>query len=525
MRVGAARTSAALAVAALTVLSACSVGPSRRPGLAVAGSVAAPVTAATTAPSTRPSGPGGAGQQADPVDWQDCPSSVEPPSAGQSWELQCAEVQVPIDRSVRNSDTVPVAISRVRTASTPQDAPPLLVLLGEPGENGRDDVARVAAGLDPALLAQYSIVTLDVRGTGRPWDELQCLEDRTIANLLAPPQSVADRTSSDLVASISKDAVFDCADTAQNLITDVTTTDVADDLDAIRDAMGVDTVTLFGQGWGATVGAVYVDRYPGRVRAAVLDSPSDATATAAEQIGARADALEAALDAFAADCAAATGGCPLGDDPRTAVERVVDELGDTGDTGDEFFLTGGSVLLALTTTLGTPSEWPALIDALRAAQQGELAKVEALVTASVSREDTGDLAQARLEYTCNDSSIRLTADDMRSGAAAAVRTAPLFGPFVAGQLGLCSAWPTATAALGRLSGTGAPPVLVTGSTADPVSPYAGAQAIADQLSSAILVSWQAGQHGAVTGSSCVRKLAISYLTTGTAPADGRLCPP
>ena len=525
MRVGVPRRSAALAVAALTVLSACSVGPSRRPGLAVAGSVAAPVTAATAAPSTRPSGPGGAGQQADPVDWQDCPSSVEPPSAEQSWELRCAEVQVPIDRSVRNSDTVPVAISQVRAASTPQDAPPLFVLLGEPGENGRDDVARVAETLDPALLAQYSIVTLDVRGTGRPWDELQCLRDRTIADLLAPPQSVADQTSSDLVASISKDAVFDCADTAQNLITDVTTTNVADDLDAIRDALGVDTVSLFGLGWGATVGAVYVDRYPGRVRAAVLDSPSDATATAAEQIGARADALETALDAFAADCAAAAGGCPLGEDPRAAVERVVDELGDTGDTGDEFFLTGGSVLLALTATLGDSAQWPKLTEALRAAQQGELAKLEALVTATMSREDTGDLAQARLEYACNDSSIRLTADTMRSSAVAAVPTAPLFGPFVAGQLGLCSAWPTATAALGRLSGTGAPPVLVTGSTADPVSPYAGAQAIAGQLSSAILVSWQSGQHGSVTGSSCVRELAIAYLATGTAPADGRLCPP
>ena len=72
----------------------------------------------------------------------------------------------------------------------------------------------------------------------------------------------------------------------------------ADDLDALRAALGSRPLTLIGRGFGATLGAVYADRYPGRVAAAVLDAPADPLDAADARAAAIAVAAEKALDAL-----------------------------------------------------------------------------------------------------------------------------------------------------------------------------------------------------------------------------------
>ena len=101
----------------------------------------------------------------------------------------------------------------------------------------------------------------------------------------------------------------------------------------------------------------------------------------------------------------------------------------------------------------------------------------------------------------------------------------IFGRYLLGTVSLCSSWPAPEHPLARVSAAGAAPMLVLGSVQDPTSPYDGVEALAGQLDSAVLVSWQSGQHGAYPASSCVGDIVDGYLLDGTMPSTGILCPP
>lgn len=516
---------AVLVTVAATLLASCSVGPSSRPPLATIGEPPAPT--GSTAASAPPLGPGGTGQQAEPLDWENCPADVPTSSAsGVDFEIDCSTLRVPITRNqTADRDAQDLRIARARSAATPADAPPLVVLIGDPGEYGTVGVADLAATVPEELRAGHPIVTLDVRGTPGSWDGERCFGDDALGEMLGPPADASTEQGSDLIDTISKAVVFDCADTERTRITDISTTAAADDLDTLRAALGVDRLSFLGRGFGATLGAVWAHRYPGRVERLVLDSPTDPSADAAASATTRAVALEASLTAFADDCTSQPGDCPLGDDPRARVTGLVDALGDSGRAADDVLVTGGSVLLVLASRLGDPDGWPRLAEALAALADDDPTPVAGLLAAVNSDPDGDDLLEPRLEFRCNDSAQRLFGAALREAATAAKEKAPLFGGFLVGQAGLCGAWPSSTNAPGRLSGAGAPPILVAASTDDPVAPYAGAQSVSRQLASASLITWQSGTHGSVPASGCVSGAVVQYLTAGTLPPSGRLCPP
>jgi len=513
------------ALAAMAMLAGCTVGPSSRPPLATEGQPPATTSAGTT-PSPRPVGPGGPGQTAEPLDWQSCPSDIPSEGrAGSALTLQCAELSVPLSYGKKGSSTIYLDVARARSASTPADAPDLVVVLGGPGENGRADIAEVAGQMPAAVLASRAIVTLDLRGSISQAPSMACFSRDTVIGLLSPPIDPSNPQDAELADKLSTAAAFDCGRDAGTSMTEFGTTAAADDLDSLRSALGTDRLQYLGRGYGATLGAEYAHRYPGRVARLVLDSPSDPQSSLSEAATARAVALEAALDDFAADCSAAAGGCPLGSEPRQMIAALVDDLGGASSGG--YLVTGGSVLLLLSELLGRPARWPELRKALAAAggDSGSPDQLAALLERTVGVDDDHRMIESRLAYTCNDAAERLTAKALTDAAAAAKARAPMFGSFMVGQAALCGAWPTALAPLGRLSGDGAPPILIAGAVKDPIAPYSGIKAVVSQLSAGSLVAWQSGSHGTFPDSGCVSAAVQSYLTKGIEPPSGALCPP
>jgi len=284
-------------------------------------------------------------------------------------------------------------------------------------------------------------------------------------------------------------------------------------------------VSLLASGGSATIGAVYTDRYPGRVAAAVLASPADPLTSPQQHAAESAAASERQFDDFAAACGAFDGGCPLGADPRSTVQTLVSRLATTGIPSGAWVMTGGSVLRALTEQLPDPDSWPALAAAIAALDSGEGAPLTRLLTATGGGPSLTSRLSSRILYACSDSATRLSPPDIAGAAAAAAARAPLFGPFAVASASLCSAWPAPDQSLGRLSGAGAPPIVVIGSVLAAGHPYREAQAVAGQLSSAVLVSWQSGSESAYSGSACVQGAVDDYLLHGTAPDRGLLCPP
>jgi pimeloyl-ACP methyl ester carboxylesterase len=309
-------------------------------------------------------------------------------------------------------------------------------------------------------------------------------------------------------------------------LSDYSTVSAADDLDSIRSALGARTLDLLGRGAGATLAAVYADRYPGRIGAAVLDGPSDPSLAPGKQAQATAMADERSLVSFAAACGTFSGGCPLGADPAAAVASLVKSLGDTGvPSSDGQRINGGSVLLALTDELGQPAEWPTLATALASARDGDTDAVAAILRDRLGANDVEQQQAGRIVYACNDFAARLSEPALQAAANASRTGAPLFGPFLIGRVGVCGAWPAPENALGRVTATGAAPILVVGAVDDPVAPYSAVRSLTAGLDSATLLSWQSGTHGSYPASSCVTGIVDAYLLEGTMPAAGTLCPP
>jgi len=75
-----------------------------------------------------------------------------------------------------------------------------------------------------------------------------------------------------------------------------------------------------------------------------------------------------------------------------------------------------------------------------------------------------------------------------------------------------------------VSAPGAPPILVIGTTRDPATPYVWAQALARQLKSAVLLTYDGDGHTAyIRHDSCVDDVVKSYVEDLQTPAAGTKC--
>lgn len=515
---------AVLVVSMLALVAGCTIGPSTRPALATSGAAgsAAPVSTSVTVPT----GPGGSGRSSEPISWTSCSPDIPTRAPdGADFTVQCAQVQVPKSYGSNSAGSFAVSVAKATTARTPAGAPPLVVMVGYAGQNGTHQIASVAGALPTAVTDHFAVIVMDIRGTGDSVP-INCVSGANSADLLALGADPNTSVASTLLTGLSRSLTFDCGDMVGPDLSDYSTILAADDVDTVRAALGAPRIAFLGRGFGATLGAVYADRYPGRIASAVLDGPSDPSLTSEKQATARAAADEKALTAFGAACATFTGGCPLGSDPITAVKALVASTGDIGvpgSGGQE--ITGGSILLALTDQLGHPAGWPGLAAALAAAQRSDYDPIATLLLAPLGTRTAPQHQSGVLVYRCNDSAQRLGGTALASAATAARAGAPLFGPFLIGLIGVCSSWPAPETALGPVTATGAAPILVLGGVDDPVSPYGEVRALTAQLDSATLLSWQSGTHGAYPTSSCITSAVDTYLLAGTVPAPGTLCPP
>lgn len=517
------RTAVAAAAAVITVglLAGCTVGPSSRPDLAVYGG-GAPGPGIST-PSV-PLGPGGPGRQAEfTSDWQTC-DDLDPPVPGAAaFETGCTRMLVPLDYADPSGTDIAVPVGRARAAALPADAPTLVVLdAAGPWEadlGATSRVATIAADLPPGITARYQIVTVDVRGTAGAGGG-SCWQDAPFESVYALAADQTAPTAAADLLDVTRAFTFGCQDYIGPEMVFFGTTQVADDLDSLRSALGQDTLDLLGVGYGATVGAVYTDRYPGRVGRVALDSPADHAVSPSDRAVASASQYDRAAQAFYADCTAQPS-CPLGADPAATVSGAIAALDGTDSLGGDE-LGSSAVLWAMTFALPDRTRWPALAAALADASDGRTGSLGDLLDDVLDQPRASE--SARMMIGCNDSDERLADSDLPARFADAATAAPLFGSFLVAVSSLCRQWPTPGSPLGVLRGEGAPPVLVIGGVDDPVAPYTGVRAVADQLSSAALLSYQGPEHGGYRHSTCVTTAVDAFLLDGTPPATDTLCP-
>ena len=504
--------------AALALLAACTIGPSQRPALVVAGAQPQPTkqqsgSANSLPPLERPSGAA--------VGWTDCDSATRqrlgsfPVPA--TFSFECARVVSALDSPSAPGE----GLVRLQLLKVGQGATPLVVVNDLDGLPGTLYAAELATTLPAAFLRTFSLIGVDRRGTGQS-DPVHCVPQTDREQIVG-----YDPTDTDLsgLLDASLDASQQCVLALDTRSAALDTQRSAEDLDTIRQQLGVDKLDALGHGEGSRVLTTYADRYPRHVGRFVLDGSPDPTQDATGVAKDRAASAEATFTAFAADCE--SRGCPLGADPKSMLRQLLAQLHNRPiPLPDGTRLTTGSALNAVLAGLADRPDWPALATAIARAKAGDAGGLDAFVSPVVSGTETDPARlDADLVSGCNDQTDRLAPNQVTGTMRSWSTAYPLFGGLLAQDLLLCGPWPVPDQPLPKPVGKGAPPILLLSTANDPVTPGTGSQRTAQQLDSGVLVNWLGSGHGALGQSACATQAAQHYLINGTVPANPTTCPP
>lgn len=497
-------------------LAGCTTGPSVRPAVIDNDGRNTPSPKSSTAPVPLPplTQP-----QSSALRWADCGQDtrerIGDPAVPASLQFSCARMTAPLDAP----DDTQRLLARIYLLKVGNGPIPLAVVNDVGGEPGTVYAARLAAQLPPAFLQKFSLIGMDRRGTGLSGG-VQCAPDEVRSALLgADPAQGGLGDVLDAARRVGQQCAIDL-DTAQTALDSWRT---ARDLDELRQALGLDRLNALGHGDGSKVLSEYAVRYPAQVGRMVLDGLPDPGDDRGAVLDAVAAGAQATFDAFNADCAAR--GCPLGD-AKAALKAVNDRLRTAPVSGPDGLVVGpGVATYAAYVALSDRTRWPALADALNSARNGDFAALTAFAEpVLVDARGRASRISGMIATRCNDSSTRLPADQIDRAEAAMRTKYPQFGAAVAQELAWCGAWPVRREPLPAAGAPGAPPILVAATAADPVTPQVGTTRAADQMPSAVTVTWQGAGHGAVGQSPCVTAAAQGFLIDGKVPDNGTLCP-
>ena len=311
----------------------------------------------------------------------------------------------------------------------------------------------------------------------------------------------------------------------------VSTVDAAMDLDVVRQALGDAKMNYLGFSYGTFLGATYASLFPTHIRAMVLDGALDPAQPVIAELDTQAAGLDGQLEQFFANCAA-TRRAPGSPGPtRTPPSRPssprVQVVPSPGISKSRERWAPPSCCterprLSIRPTLGvsSPPPWP------------KPRPATAPISFSCST-PTQNATRTAPTATCSKPTPPSTAwmspprpsPRSRRPHPAAEAAAPVFGvQNLYSEIG-CAVWPLpATGKVGPIHATGAPAIVVVGSTGDPVTPYVWAQALASELGHGVLLTRVGDGHTGYRSSSCVRAAVDTYLVDLTPPASGTRCP-
>jgi len=439
--------------------------------------------------------------------------------------LICSQVVVPLDRTGQVPGSVSLHVEVVPALGTPRGA--IFLIAGGPGQGsahvfGLDN--EQAVSLYRYLFPGYTLVAYDDRGTGE-------------SGLLDCPG-----VQTALTADQQRAAAAACAGTIGPTRSYYSTAEHAEDLDAVRQALGLDKIALYGVSYGTKLAMAYALAHPTHVERLVLDSVLPPEGPDPYSAGVLRN-LPATLNAFCSDgsCKAATGNF-AGD-----VAAVANRLAAKPVQGKVLAGNGKTVTkrvdgLSLLSTLldgdlnpGLAAELPAVVHAARVGNMQPLLRLvylHDLGQATPSIELSFALYAATV---CRDGPFPWTPEtpvpDRQAILTSAVAALPAgtFGPFGSwayrfGNADFCVGWPSpaggAALATGPLPDV---PMLAVSGGFDMRTPTDGARSVVSRFPHGQLLVVPGVGHSTVTAdpSGCAVQSVRTWMLGGPIPAQ---CP-
>lgn len=449
--------------------------------------------------------------------------------------FQCSTMKAPLDYANAGSgQDVEIAVARRQATGPGKRLGSLVVNPGGPGGSGIGYLQAYAGiGYPAPVRARYDMVSFDPRGVDRS-SPVECLTGPAMDKYTQVDQTPDDAAERARLVAAFKEFAAGCQARSQRVLPHVSTVEAARDLDVLRAVLGDKKLTYVGASYGTFLGATYADLFPGRVGRLVLDGAMDPARPAVDLNRDQTAGFETAFTAFAKDCAQQAG-CPLGQGGPDAVAARLKEFfrkldaqpvpsGEAARPLGEALATTGVIA-----ALYDESAWPQLREALTAAMDGDGAGLLSLADSYYERSPEGtyaNLMSANAAVNCLDQPPAFSGPEaVESALPSFEKASPVFGKGLAWASLNCTYWPVkATGTATALTAKGAAPILVVGTTRDPATPYKWAQALAGQLESGTLLTYDGDGHTAYgRGSDCVDTSINRYLLEGKVPADGKKC--
>ena len=461
---------------------------------------------------------------------------VVPPPAPIAWKacrdgFQCARLTVPLDYAAPAKGDVALSLIRIKATGPGRRIGSLLVNPGGPGVSAVDFLRGFAKGSTPeALRRQFDLVAFDPRGTTGS-APVKCLGTSELDRFFHVDQDPDDAAEVKALDDQSKLLAAGCAKRSGRILGHLSTADAARDMDSVRAALREPKLNYLGYSYGTALGAAYLDQFPTRVRAMVLDGALDPRSTWDEIVVGQAKGFDLALRSFLSWCDSHRSTCEfrqavegdLGaayDRIRARVEsRPVPGIGNRTVGPAELYFGAGQALYST-------SYWEFLGSALAELSQGQGSVVLQLSDMYLDRSDEGyeNVIEANYAVNCVDRPYPKDNAAYQALADRVQQVAPRFGAGVAWGSQACARWPVpSTGQPHAVTGAGSPPIIVIGTTRDPATPYSWAVELAKQLDEGVLISFDGDGHTAFRrgAPACIVNPVNTYLLTGRAPADTR----
>ncbi len=195
--------------------------------------------------------------------------------------LTCGKVTVPLDYQNEGGPTIEVAVSKLPTAKQGSRHGVMLMNPGGPADSGLDMPGKLASSLPASVLDGFDLIGFDPRGVFNSTPQSCGLKDTNVFSLF--PYPAADGSIDGNVA-YGRAAAEQCK-TKIDTLRHFTTANTARDMDRIRQALGEEKISYWGQSYGTYLGSVYLGLFGDRTDRVVLEGNVDPTKVWAQSPG------------------------------------------------------------------------------------------------------------------------------------------------------------------------------------------------------------------------------------------------
>ncbi|KAK4944652.1 hypothetical protein LTR10_016086 [Elasticomyces elasticus] len=470
------------------------------------------------------------------IQWSNCTTN-DPPN------LDCGQIQVPLDWSQPDGEQITLGISRVKaTGSSSSRVGSLIFNPGGPGSPATEFCEYQAAGtpvFSKAISEHFDIICPDPRGVGTS-SPISC--DPGLWN---QKQSLFPQSEAEFAEMVKHNKAFgqSCLDLSGGVFSHVDTTSVAEDMEAIRIALNDGKLNWLGVSYGTQIGAQYAELYPKNIRAMALDGNTDHSPSEVYILTAESSTYENELDRFFEWCNQNQSCAFHGQN----VAQIFDDLvakadktpipapgclptADTAAASTCFpNVTGEDIRFnvqgSLTYKYGSAfpgGGWLELGIVLNETLNGNATALSSAM-ANMGKNSTvwQGLAVGCLDWAHSTTTFAQNVYKQQLGSAIAPHTKGASQSYR--YQTRCIGWPATVVnpphVLNQTAMKLAPPILLVNSNHDPETSYVWAQNLQTQIPSAVLVTRNGDGHGSLVLGGQASAVIDGYLVNGTLPAQ------